>query len=108
MNTPAAYEFNIIPSDFCPRCEPTDERLGHPVAVAIAGPHRAITRYICPECRLTWDSAQDMNSDEFTPFRDRFVAKSELIEAHPDGLNWCPARPDRPTNNFTTEASLKS
>ena len=82
--------FNVIPMDFCPRC-PIAARLDdvhYGMPVALAGPlNDRIIRYVCPSCRLVWDSSWDVAAlarffPSYGPFSDTFIRDHERLEAH--------------------------
>jgi hypothetical protein len=73
----------------------------HRVAVPVAfgqSENGVVIRYICPDCRLVWDTGY---SNDMAPlFTDRFVRQREQLKSHPGGgMDWIAG----PSDGFTRE-----
>ncbi len=94
---PDALTFEVLPGDCCPRCPPAerlaDLKIGMPVALS-GTPSKGVIRYVCPVCRLVWDTGWHMeNVRSYSPFSDRFINHREDLESHPTGEILYPAGP---------------
>ena len=94
--------FTGIPMNYCPRCteKPNGvfeqaKRPPVPVATSGLGGEGCCVRYVCPTCRLIWDTVWDMAGDFFNtgPFDDDLILAHEGLESHPTGEVPFPAGP---------------
>ncbi len=69
-----------------------------PVAVAGSLNGEAVLRYVCPACRLIWDTFWNLGAiaecwPSYGTFEDRFNHSSERLESHEQGGVLYPAGP---------------
>ena len=87
LATPAIL-LNVIPMDCCPHC-PTDPPHGMPVA-ATGRPTEGVVRYVCPQCRLIWDTSWSLGEE---PFWDHLIPARAKVRSFPQQGIAFPAGP---------------